>query len=137
MVLPQRSDLSVSALAYLGDCVMELLVREYLVSSGLSHSASLNRAALEFVQASKQADAVERILPLLTDEERSFYHRGRNSGHLRCPKNTSFADYRKATGMEVLFGFLHTAHRNDRAKELFTLAYFPESNPQNPEETEV
>ena len=75
---------SVPALAYLGDCVLELLVRERLVASGLSHSSSLNRAALAFVRASAQANAMERLLPHLTDEETAWYRRGRNSGRRDC-----------------------------------------------------
>ena len=114
---------SVPALAYLGDCVLELLVREYLVASGLSHSSALNRAALAFVKASAQADAMDRVLPFLTEEEATWYRRGRNSGHLNFPKSASPAEYRRATGMEVLFGHLHAAGRDDRARELFALAY--------------
>ena len=114
---------SVPALAYLGDCVLELLVRERLVASGISHSSSLNRAALAFVRASAQANAMERLLPHLTEEETSWYRRGRNSGHLRFPKNARPAEYRMATGMEVLFGHLHAAGLDDRARELFAIAY--------------
>ena len=116
-------ELSTSALAYLGDCVIELLVREHLVSQGLSHSASLNRAALDFVRASAQSDAVERLLPHLTEAEDAYYRRGRNAQHLRFPRNAKPAEYRRATGMEVLFGYLHASGKDERARELFAIAY--------------
>ncbi len=116
-------EVSVPALAYLGDCVLELMVRERLVLSGLAKSANLNRAALRFVCATAQADAAQRILPILTETERTYYHRGRNSGHLNYPKTASPAQYRVATGLEVLFGYLHLSDRPERERELFALAY--------------
>lgn len=114
---------SVPALAYLGDCVMELFVRERLVREGLSHSASLNRAALAFVTATAQAGAAERILPELTEDEASCYRRGRNSGHLNFPKTAKPAEYRMASGLETLFGHLYLSGQEARARELFDLAY--------------
>ena len=117
------AELSTSALAYLGDCVIELLVREHLVFRGLTHSASLNRAALDFVRASAQSDAVERLLPHLTEAEDAYYRRGRNAQHLRFPRNARPAEYRRATGMEVLFGYLHASGQDERARELFAFAY--------------
>jgi ribonuclease-3 family protein len=117
------NEISTPALAYLGDCVIELMVRSRLVESGLSTSAHLNKAALAYVKASEQAAAMERILPLLTPEELSAYKRGRNSGHLNIPKSASPAQYRMATGMETLFGYLHLSNNRERAEELFLLAY--------------
>ena len=72
------NEISTHALAYLGDCVFECVVREYLVSKGLGTSAALNREALDFVRASAQAEAMKRILPILTEEEESVFKRGRN-----------------------------------------------------------
>ena len=130
--MSRDSDWSVSALAYLGDFVVELFVSESLVGKGLSHSSSLNRAALDFVCASAQAAAMERLLPHLTDEEALCYRRGRNSGHLNFPKNAKPAQYRMATGMEVLFGYLHVTGQESRARELFALAYgFSDSENEN------
>ena len=108
---------------------------EHLVESGISHSAALNRAALEFVRATAQSNAMERLLPHLTEEELGYYRRGRNAGHLNFPKNARPAEYRRATGMEVLFGFLHLAGRPERAKELFTVAYSVPQKTTKDEET--
>ncbi len=114
---------TIPALAYLGDAVMELFVREHLVAGGLAHSATLNREALRFVRASAQAAAADRLLPLLTEEELAWFHRGRNSKHLNFPKNADPADYRKATGLEVVFGYLHETKQEPRAHELFAIGY--------------
>ena len=116
-------EVSTQALAYLGDCVIEMCVREHLVARGISSSGRLNEEALSFVRASAQAEAMKRILPLLSEEEEGFFRRGRNLGHSSVPKNATVSDYRTATGMESLFGFLHLAGRGERIKELFSLAY--------------
>ena len=121
-------DMSTASLAYLGDCVIELFVRERLTRSGISSSKSLNREALNFVSAPAQAVAVKNILDTLTEEEAGFFRRGKNMSHMNVPKNATPSEYRAATGMEVLFGFLHLSGNYKRARELFELAY--------PEETE-
>ena len=126
---PMLNTYSTASLAYLGDCVLELCVRQYLVRSGLSSSASLNKKALEFVRASAQAEAMKRLTPHLTEEEEAVFRRGRNIGHTNTPKSATVAEYRAATGMEALFGWLHLAGRKERIDELFLLAYgLSESN---------
>jgi len=115
---------SVPALAYLGDCVIELCVRKYLVTEqGLSTSAHLNAAALDFVRAPAQAEAMQRILPLLTEEEAAYFRRGRNMGHSSVPKRSTVSQYRAATGMETLFGYLHLTGQSARIEQLFCQAY--------------
>lgn len=116
-------EISIPALAYLGDCVLELCVREHLVDLGLSTSAHLNAAALDYVRAPKQAEAMKKLLPVLTEEEASYFRRGRNIGHSNVPKNSTVSEYRAATGMEALFGYLHLTGQKDRIYELFRLAY--------------
>ncbi len=115
---------SSASLAYLGDCAIELCVREYLVKEkGISSSAKLNKAALKFVKASSQAEAMKNIIDILTEEENAVFHRGRNMGHSNTPKSATMAEYRSATGMEALFGWLWLAKRQDRINELFRIAY--------------
>ena len=114
---------STHALAYLGDSVIETCVREYLVRAGYSSSAKLNKMALDFVRAPMQAEAMKRLLPSLTEEEEAVFKRGRNLGHSNTPKSATVAEYRMATGMEALFGYLHLAKRDERIKELFAIAY--------------
>ena len=122
------NEYSTHALAYLGDCVMELCVREYLVKKGLSSSARLNSEALKYVRGSMQAEAMKNILPLLDEEEEAVFKRGRNVGHTNTPKSATVSEYRSATGMEALFGWLWLAGRHERINELFRAAYNLDQN---------
>ena len=115
---------STASLAYLGDCALEICVREYLVrEAGLASSAKLNKAALDFVRASRQAQAMKNILPLLSEEESAVFHRGRNMGHTNTPKSATVSEYRSATGMEALFGWLWLGGEHERMRSLFRIAY--------------
>ena len=120
---------STAALAYLGDAVLELLVRERLVAAGYASSKALNAKALDYVRATAQAQAMERLAPHLTEEEAGAFRRGRNIGHTNTPKRATVAEYRNATGMEALFGYLQITERQDRIRALFELAY-PQEGPQ-------
>ena len=119
----ELKDMSTAALAYLGDCVIELFVRRHLVTSGISSSKNLNLKALEYVSAPSQAAAMKNIIDLLTEEEAGYFRRGRNIGHTNTPKRATVAEYRSATGMETLFGYLHLTGQEERAEELFIKAY--------------
>lgn len=121
-------EISTAALAYYGDCVIELSVREYLLECGYSRSAKLNSAALDFVRAPKQAEAMKNILPVLTEEEEAIFKRGRNMGHSSTPKASTVAEYRSATGMEVLFGWLKLSGAEERIAELFRIGYGLDEN---------
>ncbi len=116
-------EISTEALAYLGDSVIELRVRELLVKRGISGSGNLNKASLSFVKAGAQAEAMNRLLEVLSDEETAIYKRGRNMSGGNVPKSATMSEYRTATGMEVLFGHLHITGQNERADELFRIAY--------------
>lgn len=124
-------ELSNAALAYLGDSVLELMVRERLVRQGLSTAAHLNVAARDYVTAPQQAAAMERLLPHLREEEAAIYRRGRNNLHANVPKRATVAQYRAATGMECLFAALYLTGQEARARELFALAYADDENTKN------
>jgi len=109
-------------MAYLGDVVIELAVREKLVKSGNIPPEQLHSKALLFVTASQQSKAIENILPYLTETETEIYKRGRNAKS-RTPKSASAIDYRRATGMECLFGYLYLSDNKARIKELFDIAF--------------
>jgi ribonuclease-3 family protein len=116
-------EISAPALAYLGDCVLELCVRRHLVEQGFSTSRNLNAEALRFVRATAQAEAMKRILPVLDETEAAYFRRGRNIGHTNVPKSATVSEYRTATGMETLFGYLHLAGKTERIQELFQIGY--------------
>ena len=116
-------EISTEALAYLGDSVIELRVRELLVERGISGSGNLNRESLAFVKAGAQAAAMHRIAELLSEEESAIYKRGRNMSGGNVPQSATMSEYRTATGMEVLFGYLHVTGQFDRIDQLFLKAY--------------
>jgi len=106
-------------LAFLGDAVMELMVREYLLTHKDAPFALMHKDKTRRVCATAQAAAVAKILPLLTEEELAVYKRGRNTKPHNVPKNATPGDYSKATGLETLMGYLYIAGRFERLKELF------------------
>ena len=116
---PQELDLhtlSPLALAFVGDGVYSLMVRERLLSQANRPVNDLHKLAVREVRAEAQAEAMNRILPLLTEEEEAVFKRGRNAHTAR-----SGADYHRATGLESLFGYLYLAGRIERIRELFRL----------------
>ena len=116
--------IAVEALAYLGDAAMEVLIRERLVKSGLCSSKRLNDASLAYVKATAQSEALERMLPHLTEAEEATYKRGRNLGHGKnTPKSASVSEYRRATGLETLFGQLYLDGNTQRMNELLDIGY--------------
>ena len=116
-------EISTEALAYLGDSVIELRVRELLVERGISGSGNLNRESLAFVKAGAQAAAMHRIVESLSEDESAIYKRGRNMSGGNVPKSATMSEYRTATGMEVLFGYLHLKGDFDRIRTLFSVGY--------------
>lgn len=113
-----------AALAYVGDAAFEVLVRRRLIEEGQTQSGKMSRLALSYVKATAQSEAADRILPLLTEEESDIFRRGRNAHGISAPKSAGTGEYRRATGLEALFGFLYLSGQDARAKELF-LAAFP------------
>lgn len=124
--IPSFSSLSGATLAYLGDSVLELITRQYLLSTGVTDVGRLNSLALSYVRATSQSDAVEKLLPLLTEEETAVFKRGRNSHGIAIPKSASAGQYRRATGMEALFAWLYINGKTERMKELFTAGFLSE-----------
>jgi ribonuclease-3 family protein len=108
-------------LAHIGDAVYEILVRTMLILDGQTTSAHLHRATTTLVCAPAQAEAAERLLPHLTEEEQGYYRRGRNADVRNIPKNASRSQYSKATGLEALFGALYLLGETARIRQLFTI----------------
>ena len=113
------NQISALGLAHCGDAVFELLVRSFLCSTGKATTRDLHRLTVSYVNAPAQAARVERMLPLLTEDELAFYRRVRNAHVHAVPKNATHEQYSKATGLECLFGTLYLAGKLDRINELF------------------
>ena len=113
---------SSAALAYLGDARHSLFIRDMLVRRGISHAKELNALALSYITAPAQAEATERIMPHLTEEERAVYRRAVNTPHINRPKNVSGAQYRAATGFEAVIGMLTFRGDEERATELLRMS---------------
>lgn len=112
-------NMSSLGLAHLGDGVFELMVRAWLCLHGKVKVKDLHRATVRYVAAPAQAAAMERLLPLLTDEEADVYRRGRNTAPHSVPRAATRAQYQSATGLEALFGWLYLQGRTDRLNKLF------------------
>lgn len=107
------------ALAHVGDAVYEILVRSYLACGGTQTAKNLHSRTVELVRASAQAEAVQRILPLLDEAEQEVFRHGRNAKPKTVPKSSSVAEYAYATALEALFGWLYLKQRYGRINELF------------------
>ncbi len=110
-------------LAYIGDSLLELFVREKLVSAGETNTGRLSSMAQKLVCAPAQSEKADELLPLLTEEESDIYRLGRNHKVTGKPKRASIVEYHRATGVEAVFGYLHLSGRDERARELFNALY--------------
>ncbi len=116
-VLDQISSLG---LAHLGDAVYELMVRSWLCLHGKATNKGLHKAAITYVSAPAQAQRMEKILPILTEEEQEVFRRGRNSHTAAIPKGASVGQYHTATALEALFGWLYLRGETERLNQLFS-----------------
>lgn len=108
-------------LAYIGDAIYELVIRTLLVKHGNAQTNWLHKKASSLVKASAQAEMIEKLLPVLTEEEEAVYRRGRNAKSYTMAKNATMSDYRKATGFEALMGYLYLKEDLGRMIELIRL----------------
>ena len=111
--------LSPLTLAFLGDAVFEVFVRERLVCQGSRPVSELHRLSVRDVCCGAQSSASRQILPELTEEEAAVFRRGKNAHPGHVPKNADQSDYHEATALEALFGYLYLCGRIDRLRELF------------------
>ena len=107
-------------MAFIGDGVFDLFVREQLVCKANCPVGILHKNAVQKVCCQAQAKAMEILLPLLTEEEMDVYRRGRNAHTSHTPKNATPAQYHSATGFECLFGYLYLKGELKRLREFFT-----------------
>lgn len=112
-----EKEVSSLALAYLGDAVLEIYIREYVIRMGKTKIDQLHRSAVKFVNAKAQSLIYDSIQSLLNDDEMVIIRKGRNAKK-NIPKNVEMVDYRKSTGVEALLGYLFIKGDHDRIKEL-------------------
>ncbi len=110
-------------LAYLGDSVFEVFVRERLVGSGGRNVNLLHRQSIGYVKAASQAKLVQMMDGQLTEEERNVVRRGRNAHSHTIPKNADVGEYRYATGLEALVGYLYLQGKMERLQTLLEAAF--------------
>jgi len=108
-------------LAFIGDAAYELLVRNYVLSQSSSKVQDLHKASIGFANADFQAQAGEKLLPVMTEEEKAVYRRGRNAHSAHTPKNKSAAQYHRATAFEAVIGKLYLDGNYKRLHEFFDI----------------
>ena len=115
----EASQMSGSALAFVGDAVFSLLVREMLCRQGRLPAGKMHQESVAMVRCEGQAAAIGKLLPHLTGDEMAIFLRGRNAHLSHVPKNAQVADYHAATGLEAVFGYLHLSGQPERVRQLF------------------
>jgi ribonuclease III family protein len=115
--------MNVITLAYLGDSVYEVYIREYLINKGIVYVDDLQREAIKYVSAKSQAKILDYLVNnnYLTDKEVSIVKRGRNYKRDSHPKNTDIITYKKSTGFECLVGYLYLGKNIDRLDEIMNI----------------
>lgn len=116
----QPRQLSPLNLAFIGDCIYEILVREALVCEANRPVNELHRESVKYVSAKAQTEAYAKIKDMLTEEETAQFKRGRNAKVGHSPKSATDAEYHTATGIEALFGYLYLSGKTERIKQLFS-----------------
>ena len=114
-------EMGVLNLAHVGDAVYELLVRTHLARRGAVKLSEQHRSTIAYVSAPAQAEAMEALLPVLTEQEHKIYRRGRNVRVHGCPGGCTVAQYHMATALEALFGWLWLTGQPERIEALFAL----------------
>ena len=128
--LPQMDPKAYSplGLAYIGDAVYEIAVRTLVISEGNMSVNKYHKKSSSLVKASAQAGVYDNIKEKLTDEEAAVYKRGRNAKSATAAKNASIVEYRMATGVEALIGYLYLSGRTARALELIKIGLYVGEN---------
>lgn len=114
-------NISALGLAHLGDAVFELMVRSWLCKNGKATAKGLHKAAVSLVSAPAQAQAINKLMPILSDDEQTVFKRGRNTRVNSVPRNSTSDEYHASTGFETLFGYLYLKGETRRLNELFEI----------------
>ena len=123
MSMPADKQLNTTALAFLGDAVYEVRVRERVIKSGQTNADVLHGMAVQYVNAKAQAKTLKMIRNELSEDERDLVRRARNRKPGTKPKNVGFVEYKQATAFEALIGHLYLARDEERLNEILNLAF--------------
>ena len=104
--------------AYIGDCIYEIYIRMQLVNNTKLHPHELHVETTKYVKAQAQAQVLTKIEEILTEEEKEIVRRGRNAQNHHLPKNSSLAEYSKATAFEALIGYLYLSKQDERLSQI-------------------
>ena len=107
--------------AYIGDGVYELFIRTHLVNTSNAKPHKLHMESIKYVKAKAQAEILNKIQDILTEEEKDIVRRGRNTENHHTAKNSNTAEYSQSTGFEALIGYLYLKHEDERLKEILNL----------------
>ena len=112
--------INIVTLAYLGDAVYEIYIRETLIKKGLAKVEDLQKSAITYVSAKGQANILTNLLDnnILTEEEIEIVKRGRNYKRSSHPKHTDIITYKLSTGFEALIGYLYLSNNHQRLEEI-------------------
>ena len=110
-------------LAYVGDAIYELRIREYILSTGYQDVNKLHKYAVKFTSGENQAKIIDYLIKenLVTEEELSYFKRGRNSSHSKNRRSISVISYKKATGFEAMIGYLYLENKKERLDEILDI----------------
>lgn len=117
------------ALAFVGDAVYEVFVRSKILLSANASAHTLHKKAIAYVKAEAQAVAAKQLAESLTEDELAVFKRGRNAKSATVPKHANVTDYRYATALEALFGYLYLNGENERLNQLMQAAFLATSSP--------
>ncbi len=134
---PKARMYSPLTLAFVGDAVYSLLVRNMLSLQENKPTGKLHKESVKYVNAAFQAQMVKELLPALSENETAVFKRGRNAHSSHSPKNQEAGDYRYATGLETLYGYLWLCGEAERIKEIFEMSTYKNFIETNRKETEV
>ena len=112
-----------STLAWIGDAVFSLCAREYELRFNHGKPAKLNKLAIVWVNAAAQAESLDKILPNLTQQEQDVVRRAKNTPITTKSKHYGLAEYKRATGLEALIGYLYLLDNNERLNEILRLIF--------------
>ena len=125
-------ELSPITLAFVGDAVYSLIIREELVIDSDKPADRLHKISAKRVSAGAQCAAIMAITDALSEEELAVFKRGRNAATKHTPKHASGRDYHYATGFETLIGYLYLSRRYERIKEIYQLICETENEKKQP-----